>query len=515
VLAPNGRSSAGSFARDRIIEIRRLRLSLLLFSCLFIDPPAALAAAKSFQEKWQSASPVSINGVLSVLYIDDFEHKRGEIVHDLKEAQSGKSFRLLFEKKARTDLRSGMAISVKARKNGPELLLLGDGSTEISFQSGAHTLTASANSISGDQKTLVIVANFTDKVVNPLMPGADCSIPAISDRMFTDPANYSVDDLYQDASRGQISFSGVVKGPYTIPYASNVACDLDGWTQAANALAAADGVNLAAYPRKVYVLPSNPVCGGSGIGDLDVTPSHAWIFTCDMHRVYAHELGHNLGLHHSSTAEDEYGDDSDPMGSQGLLKPLNAPHKWKLGWTPDSKVVTVAQNITVDIAPLSVDPAATSLAQTLKINKPDTGEAYYVSYRQATTGFEKNLYSIYMGRLSIHHWLGGLERTYLSAALQDGESFTDPVNGITVKLLSHDSAHATAQISFSGPPPPLSACDLNTDSFTNVTDIQICVNQAIGFSPCSTGDIKKDGICNVVDVQRIVNAVLGGACVSP
>jgi len=64
------------------------------------------------------------------------------------------------------------------------------------------------------------------------------------------------------------------------------------------------------------------------------------------------------------------------------------------------------------------------------------------------------------------------------------------------------------------PPPPSSACDLNADGATNVVDVQLMVNQALGVSAC-TADINKDGVCNVVDVQRVVNAALGGQCVSP
>jgi len=49
---------------------------------------------------------------------------------------------------------------------------------------------------------------------------------------------------------------------------------------------------------------------------------------------------------------------------------------------------------------------------------------------------------------------------------------------------------------------------------TNVVDVQLEVNQALGVAPCAS-DINKDGQCNVIDVQRVVNAALGGACVSP
>jgi hypothetical protein len=59
----------------------------------------------------------------------------------------------------------------------------------------------------------------------------------------------------------------------------------------------------------------------------------------------------------------------------------------------------------------------------------------------------------------------------------------------------------------------VSACDVNSDNSTNVSDVQLCVNQAIGAANC-TADINKDGACNVIDVQRVVNAALGGQCVT-
>jgi hypothetical protein len=63
--------------------------------------------------------------------------------------------------------------------------------------------------------------------------------------------------------------------------------------------------------------------------------------------------------------------------------------------------------------------------------------------------------------------------------------------------------------------PSRSTCDLNGDSATNVTDVQLCANQVLRIVSCSTGDINRDGACNVVDVQRVVNAALGEPCVSP
>jgi hypothetical protein len=66
----------------------------------------------------------------------------------------------------------------------------------------------------------------------------------------------------------------------------------------------------------------------------------------------------------------------------------------------------------------------------------------------------------------------------------------------------------------SGTTPPASACDLNNDGSTNVSDVQIAANQAIGAAACAAGDINTDSACNVIDVQRVVNGALGGPCVT-
>jgi hypothetical protein len=61
---------------------------------------------------------------------------------------------------------------------------------------------------------------------------------------------------------------------------------------------------------------------------------------------------------------------------------------------------------------------------------------------------------------------------------------------------------------------PASRCDLNADSRTDVSDMQLCINQAIRIVSCTTGDINSDGNCSVIDVQRVVNAILDGNCIT-
>lgn len=66
----------------------------------------------------------------------------------------------------------------------------------------------------------------------------------------------------------------------------------------------------------------------------------------------------------------------------------------------------------------------------------------------------------------------------------------------------------SSNVSFAGAPQPLT-CDADADGQTNVVDVQLGVNLALGARSC-TADLNQDGSCNVVDVQRIVNAGLGG-----
>jgi acetyltransferase-like isoleucine patch superfamily enzyme len=95
------------------------------------------------------------------------------------------------------------------------------------------------------------------------------------------------------------------------------------------------------------------------------------------------------------------------------------------------------------------------------------------------------------------------------------DNVIDANGNLTAAYASYVGTHGYQLGSGTPPPPPSgSACDLNADSSTNVTDVQLCANQAIGVSACSTGDVNQDSSCNVVDVQRVVNAALGGACVT-
>ncbi|HWF84954.1 MAG TPA: hypothetical protein VG222_08915, partial [Vicinamibacterales bacterium] len=295
----------------------------------------------------------------------------------------------------------------------------------------------------GDQRTLVMVANFNDTTVS-------CSADSINNAMFADPAGLSVNGLYKSNSAGQLSFSGQVVGPYALAASSTDACDISGWADAADAQAAAAGLDVASYPRKVYVMPAN-TCPGAGLGTIGtVQSSRAWIFSCGIQGVFAHEVGHNLGMDHASTPTEEYGDNTDPMSiGTWMLHGVNAPHRVAMGWLGAADTALVDQSGAYDVAPLAADPSVATAPQTLMIWKADTLEYYYLSYR-TPLNFDNYIDGTYEYRLSVHRYNsdGTLAKTYLLDGLADGESFVDPVNGITVTQISHDETRATVRVDF-------------------------------------------------------------------
>jgi len=58
-----------------------------------------------------------------------------------------------------------------------------------------------------------------------------------------------------------------------------------------------------------------------------------------------------------------------------------------------------------------------------------------------------------------------------------------------------------------------SPCDINQDSHTNVADVQLMINEALGVNP-AVNDLNGGGVVNVVDVQIVINAALGLGCVA-
>ena len=412
-----------TFSGGLLARVQRLVMCLI---CL-------LGSISSFAAP--DAEEVVITGELKILQIDDDAGVQAQPLYFLEDKETRKTFTLRFADHKSRHLRSGMVVTARGKAKGQELVLAADGGGQQSL-----TVTSSPSAVvAGDQKTLVIVANLADAAVT-------CSTDAIRDLMFNGPSS-SVDGLYRETSYGAVSFSGQVVGPYLLNYSGST-CDSTAWADAADAAARANGIDLAGYSRRVYVMPNT--CSVAGIGEVGTNPSRAWVFRCDLPDVFAHELGHNLGMQHAATPGGAYGDISDIMGGSGRpLRQINAPHKEQMGWVPSQELASVSSDGIHDISPLELDPLNTLAPSGLKMFKPDTGEHYYVSYRQRI-GFDTNLELFsYLDRTSIHVW-DGQGNTNLVGVLADGETFQDSINGIVVTQTSHSADHATVQVHFNG-----------------------------------------------------------------
>ena len=383
-------------------------------------------------------TPVNTVGELTVLQVCDFEHGHSELIHMLKDLRTGKATRLRFNRRAPTQLRSGMIVRVQGEQVNGEIVLPANGSGSV------ETL-VEAPLVSGDQSTVVILINFLDANI-------ECSAASVASQMFS--GSSSVNGLYQEMSYGNVSFSGDVFGPFTVNYVSTGSCDYNGWASAADAAAEAAGADLSSYRHKVYVFPKKNQCGWAGLSTIGGNPSSSWIAYCDLGDVYAHELGHSLTMHHASTdanndnvSDCEYCDTSDVMGYAGIgLRQVDAPHKDELGWLPEGNIISVSSsNGVYQIAPLEYFPSDTPYPQALKMVRPN-GDYYYFSFRRQI-GYDSSMPSQYADQLNIHHYAGsGSSRTYLIASLSDGESFADPTNGVTVTQLSHTADYVTVQV---------------------------------------------------------------------
>lgn len=321
-------------------------------------------------------------------------------------------------------------------------LLADDASTVEVLAAGGGTTaepTATGATVQGDQRTLVVLVNFSDAALA-------CSASDVHARLLATGTG-SMNDAYRQSSGNLVSFSGKVVGPYTIPQSVSGTCDPSAWASAASAAARAAGNDPAGYMRVSYALPRNancPYAGQATLGGQAPTPS--WVMQCERTGLFSHELGHNLLFHHASTPTSEYGDATDPMGGMINVQ-FNAANRAMAGWLA-GRIVDVVGGGSYAIDALENMGSANPLV--LRMPKPDTNEFYYVSLRQPV-GVDTALPLFAQGALSVHRATGSLPaRTVRVANLAVGQTWTDSVNGISVTHQALTAAGATVGVSRSG-----------------------------------------------------------------
>jgi hypothetical protein len=447
---PAAQRAAGVAQLTQLAQQRQAQMILLLQQ----DP--TVAAARMLPRSLRARLPeqaaafveqeVRVQGTVVGHVSDDFANGRSRSSFKLHgDAASAPTLEIHFADgfPAERELHgmSGKRAVFEAMRVGDHLLILDRQKVQLEAAggtTGTGTVVAAGNVVQGNQTTLSILVNFSDKVLT-------CTAADVESRLFGS-SGATVNNNYRESSRGLVSFSGRAVGPYPINFTSTGSCDYSAWANAANAAAKAAGFDPAQYQRVNYVTPGNSTCGWSGLAYMPGKQS--WVQACGATGVYSHELGHNLSLHHASTPTAEYGDGSDPMGGARMVD-HNGANRTMAGWMPAGSVQDVGSGGSYALASVSTNEAAAS-PQVLRIVKPDSNEHYYISLRQALN-LDASLAAGYLNNLSVHRARGTLPtRTYLLANVAVGQSFTDTVNGITVSNQGIANGTATVGVVFSG-----------------------------------------------------------------
>lgn len=398
---------------------------------------AALLAAPLTASAQNGPPPFAASqfvGEIEIVIADDPANDRSETRHYLRDAVTGSVRRLRFDGGDAPAIKPGSRVRVNGRAEGDEILLAANGVETLDDGVTTESLAAA-----GAQSTLVMVGDFTDA-------GVSCSISDIDARMFGSGGGTSVTTLFEAMSEGQISFTGRTEGPFAINHSSS-SCEPYAWADDLDAAATSAGIDLSQYSRKVYVVPRQNGCGYAGLGTLGGTNANtrAWVLRCDLPDVFAHEVGHNVGFHHASTLSSEYGDRSSIMGIAGVgMRHTASPHAETIGWLAGAERQHVTASGSHALSPFYVGGTS---PRVLTIDKPDTGDVYYLSYRLGV-GADSGLPSSYRNRLTVHRHNGQnpTAKTYLMGTYAPGESFVDDANGIRVTLDSLNSTSASVSV---------------------------------------------------------------------
>ncbi len=288
----------------------------------------------------------------------------------------------------------------------------------------------------------------------------------------------SVKNYYRKNSDNLIDYTGTYLGSFTVT-PPTTDCSYNMWSDLADQQVQAKGISLNSYDNIVYVMDIS-CSNAAGIGTIGGKPARSWVHSNIgiSTSVYAHEIGHNLGIHHANRffcgnkqmdVEElcksyEYGDASDVMGF-GYLE-FNAPHKEAMGWVPQNTIKRITEAGTYTIS--SLESSSSANQKVLKIDKSDTSKyyrsSYYISYRQPLGLFDKDLPPLFTTGASIHFASTDIAdqteqitadpnaiinvEPYNQATLLDNMSFIDQINGIQIKQLSHTASTVTVQVSF-------------------------------------------------------------------
>ncbi len=427
--------------------IHRVSRGMALFGLL-----VALAAGAA----WMPAAAQQPGKWQGTFYYSEMDARDGsaiEVVRSMVEEKTGREYVLQFTKDAPGAESSSWWIIVQGTLDGDTIDV-----DEYSLEPPRDNPVKDTSRPPALYQTAILLVDF--QLVDGTIVHVPCSTDQVERIMFSDPVGRSVDDLYDLSSDGRVGFTGDVLGPVVVPYYRDPEgdCFLSSlqWAADARDAALAQGIDLSAYDRVGYVYAEPNLCADQGYGGWNPfygTSMH--VFFCGVKLIYAHELGHSLGLGHAAFERDDgsidaYGDYSDFMGGSwrngGWVSPgeLNAPHRDQAEWLGADQVTDVGACGVFEVPALELTAGEADAPQVLRVDKPDTRETYYLSYRSAMD-FDEDLDPEYRDKVSVHRWSGS-GPTILLDTLDVGQEYVDEVNDYEFRVLDRDADSATIEV---------------------------------------------------------------------
>jgi hypothetical protein len=138
----------------------------------------------------------------------------------------------------------------------------------------------------------------------------------------------------------------------------------------------------------------------------------------------------------------------------------------------------------------------------------DNGNNTYTSKRYTTASFTSSHSGVG------NYLIDGLSPGVYSISLNGATTLTNQIVG-SDGTLTFSSASGRFSITQTGTAAP--SCDLNSDGFIDILDVQIAVNIALGTRACPAPFVISPGSCSLTSnsVPKVVTAALGGACILP
>ncbi len=350
-------------------------------------------------------------------------------------------------------------------------------------------------STTGVQNTAVLLVNFQDVAIS-------VTPQQVYNVFFDTSTGHSLNGFWQEASYGQTSAAGSVFGPYTVGPSSSYSClNLSQFFNDAVAAATAAGVKLQNYTRINLVFPGLS-CGWAGVtatgsagagcqvwntSSGTVTTSVSYLLpnyfsTRDQGvQLVAHENGHQLGLSHAGTINDqptavlgpttspgtttEFNDFFNTMGAW-TLGTYSAPHKSEvLNWMASgANYQLVESSGTYTLQPLETKPPG---LQALKVQRGtgNTGDYLWIEYRQPIGNYDSTIAFMNFTGALIHyedpttgkftHVLDFIPSdigSWYNTVLAPGQTWTDPYSNVSISVLSATSTGLTVSVNYGATP---------------------------------------------------------------